>query len=290
MEFYTFKNKEMPWGDYGDTLYTGFAYRNKNDILCLERAGTFVPPIYEVALNILIVTDETKQKLEDSGLKGFTFSKAAIKKVVDIDWMSWDFEADEPTLYPHGGEPENYIKNRKHNVALADKVPMVWEVTMDNKTLVGRKQCVVESSDELFIIENSWSGSDIFTSEGCLYIFFSAKARAWLEENLKEYAVFEKFNSKIGTAEEIDFALDYIKPIETKSNPYAHLTEKDWKDFQRLLRQAEQYIEKQRNAKTEKSKEHNRTKAIESFKMAESIRPLPKKEQQKMESLQTQNR
>ena len=278
----------MPWGDYGDILYRGYVYKDENDVPCLKRAGTFVPPIYESA-NILIVTDEIKQKLENSGLKGFTFAKAVIKKVVDIDWMSWDFEADEPAFYPYGGEPANYIEGRKHKAELIDKMPIVWGLTIDNKTLVGRKQRNIESRDELFIIENSWSESDIFTSEGCLYIFFSATAKTWLEENLKEYAVFKTFNSKIGTAEEVDFALDYIKPVETKSNPYAHLTAKDWKDFQRLLRQAEQYLEKQCHAKTEKSKEHNRVKAIESFKKAESIRPLSKKEKQKMESLQTKN-
>ena len=96
-------------------------------------------------------------------------------------------------------------------------------------------------------------------------------------------------NSKIGTEEEIAFALDYIKPHEPKANPYAHLEIKDWQDFEKFQRHAMAFIEKMQKAKTEKSKVHNRMKAIEAFQSAENIRPLPKKAKQKLEVLQKQH-
>ena len=194
MKFYTFNNKEMPWGDYGDTLYAGFAYE-ENDILYVERAGTFTPPVYNV-FNRLLITEELKDKLEKSNLKGFSFVKATIKKLVNIEWHLWDLTAEEPKVYPHGGEPENYIISRKHTPDLIDKVPTIWGLTkLDNSTLVGRKQRDVKSKDELFIIENTWPERDIFISKGAGYLFFSERAKNWFEDNAKEYIRFEQFKN-----------------------------------------------------------------------------------------------
>ena len=287
MNFYTFKNKEMPWGDYGDILYAGFAYE-EDGILYLERAGTYTPPVYGADTRLLL-TDELKIKLENSNLKGFTFQQATIKKLVNLEWHLWDLTAEKPEIYPCGGEPENYIISCKHDLTLADRVPTIWGLAeLDTSTLIGRKQRNVESNNELFIIENSWSEKDIFTSKGAGYLFFSERAKNWFEDNAKEYVRFKHFNSKIGTEEEIAFALDYIKPHEPKVNPYAHLTTKDWKDFDRFQRNAMTFIEKMQSAKTEKSKASNRMKAIEAFLSAENIRLLPRKAKRKLEALQAQ--
>ncbi len=281
MEYYMFRNKKMPWGDYGNTLLVGYAFPsedNANEIF-IERAGPFVPPVYTWA-NMLLVSDSFKKKLEKSDLSGFRFQETIFKKIVHIDWMKWDLEAKEPKIYPSGGEPENYIAKRKHNTEVAEEMEAIWCLQLDNETLIGRKQRNISSRDELFIIENTWTGSDIFTSRGKGHIYFTEKAKQWFKEQADGFGNFESFNSKIATQAEIDAANDYLKPVQTKMDPYAHLTEKDWKVYQKYIEHAKKWMAKSKTDQTEKSIKTSLTKAIENLKNAEKIRPLGKKEQQ----------
>lgn len=286
MKFYTFENKEMPWGDYGDTLLVGYAYPDENDEnkILIERAGPFVPPVYNWS-NMLLISDTLKQKLEQSDLKGFEFLETVFHKIINLDWTKWDVTADQPKQYPRGDEPENYIFERKHSPKTAEKMEPIWCLKTDCNTLTGRKERSVSGRQDLFIIENSWTGNDIFNSKGAGYVFFSEKAKLWFESNADGYANFESFNSKIATQKEIDFALDYIKPTPQKVNPFAHLTAKDWKAYQKHIEQAGKLIAKSKIDKTEKSKQTSIVKAIESLKNAEQIRPLGKKEQQLLNQL-----
>ncbi len=286
MNFYTFENKKMPWGDYGNTLFTGFAYpdENNDEIICIERAGPFVPAIYK-KWDMILVSESTRQKLEKSDLKGIQFINTTFKKIVDIDWQNWDLEADKPKIYPAGGEPENYISTRKHNAEIAEKMEAIWCLKLDKETLIGRKQKNVSGRDELFIIENSWTGNDIFISKSAGHIYLTEKAKKWFEENLPEFVNFREFNSKIATQQEIDFASDYIKPKQAKVDPFAHLTEKDWKNYQKFIGQANKLVVKSKSDKTEKSKLTSINKAIDCLKSAEQIRTLGKKEQELLNRL-----
>ena len=81
MNFYTFKNKEMPWGDYGRILFEGYAFYkaqlediynshilskaqaySDNDLL-IERAGPFVPPVY-LCSRCLLISEAIMEKLK----------------------------------------------------------------------------------------------------------------------------------------------------------------------------------------------------------------------------------
>ncbi len=280
MDFYTFENKKMPWGDYGDTLLIGYAYPDKVDEnkIYIERTGPFVPPIYEWA-GIILVSETTKNKLEQSDLKGIEFIKTIFKKIVNINWTKWDLKADNPKIYPAGGEPENYIFIRKHNQEIASKMEPIWALRLNKETLIGRKQRNVSNRDELFVIENSWTGNDIFLGKGTGHVFFTKKAKEWFENSFEEYANFKSFHSKIATPKEIDFVLDYIKPVPVKAKPFSHLTPKDWKVYQKYTERAKKFSEKSKTDKTEKSKATSLRKAIESLEKAKDIRPLGKKEQ-----------
>ncbi len=276
----------MPWGDYGDTLLVGYAFPDEKDEtkMLVERTGPFVPPVYFWARTLLI-SNTLKQKLEQSELKGFEYQKTIFHKIVDLDWTEWDLGAEDPKIYPSGGEPENYISKRKHSPEIAEKMEAIWCLKLDSQTLTGRKERNVSDKQDLFIIENSWTENDIFISEGSGYIFFSEKAKLWFDTNADGFANFEPFNSKIATQEEMDFAIDYIKPKPHKVDPFAHLTPKDWKLYQKFVEQANKFVAKSKTDKTEKSKLTSINKAIENLKNAEKIRPLGKKEQQLLAQL-----
>lgn len=280
----------MPWGDYGDVLFAGFAYPDEKDEtrILIERAGSFVPPVYCFS-RYLLISDTLKLKLEQSDLTGFGYQKTIFHKIVAIDWMKWDLNAEEAKFYPRSGEPEDYILKRKHHPEIAEKMEQIWCLMLDNKTLTGRISRDVSSKNELFIIENSWTGNDIFITEGAGYIFFSEKAKLWFENNAGEYANFEQFNSKFATQDEIDFAIEYITPKPIKVSPFAHLTVQDWQGYQKYLRHASKFIAKSLVDKTDKSRATSIRKAIESFKNAEQIRPLGKKEQALLNKISREN-
>jgi len=82
--------------------------------------------------------------------------------------------------------------------------------------------------------------------------------------------------------------LDYIKPKQAKVAPFAHLTEKDWKNYQKFIGQANKYFVKSKSDKTEKSKSTSINKAIDCLKSAEQIRTLGKKEQDLLNRLTEQ--
>ena len=270
----------MPWGDYGNTLLVGYAFPDEKDKskILVERTGPFVPPVYYWA-KYLLISDTLKQKLEQSNLKGFEYQETVFHKIVDLDWTNWDLTADNPKIYPSGGEPENYIEKRKHNSEIAEKMETIWCLKLDNKTLIGKQNKNATGRQNLFIIENSWTENDIFLTENSGFIFLSEKAKIWFENNSDGFAEFELFNSKVATQEEIETIKDSIKPKPVKVDPFAHVTEKDWKNYQKLTEQANKFVAKSKSDKTEKSKLISINKAIDCLKSAEQIRTLGKKEQ-----------
>jgi hypothetical protein len=195
--YYKLDNSLMPWGDYGAILLSGMVcYRDREqDSLQLERTGPFVPPITDSGSGSFIVTEVFKQKLEQSGLTGFTFKSVIKKRIVKLDWHLWDRELGEPPLYPAGGEPEDYILKRKHNSRIAEKIGNLWEIVVLKRGQVERRK-TKKTTDRLdydiYFVEGTWPGVDFIRAEGIVYVYVTLKAKKWLDENAGDWLSFNK--------------------------------------------------------------------------------------------------
>jgi len=185
MKYYRLTYKEMPWGDFGDILLIGITDRldRQNGLLQLERTAPYLPPMIISGLEDLLVNDTTKNKIEQSGLKGFEFLPVIKRHISFVDWTNWDTNAKDPHFYPDNNEPENYILKLPHSQKLADKMENVWEVLCKEN---GK-------------FENSYTFSpgeldlDIMITENSGWFIVSEKAKVWIEENISEHIECEDF-------------------------------------------------------------------------------------------------
>lgn len=164
----------MPWGDYGAILLSGMVTRpDDSGRVGVERTGPFVPPITIAGISTPIVTEDFRATLADSDLAGVSFRAANKRRIVRLDWTSWDRTAPEPQRYPAGGEPENYILGRKHDEALANEIGPLWELVLDH---------TLDNPGDADIIRKQPTN---FTR-----ILVSDRARTWLSSHAAEWIMF----------------------------------------------------------------------------------------------------
>jgi hypothetical protein len=135
LEWYELKPSSLRWGDYGTVLTSGYYDRDGQGALLLNRAGPFIPPISLPARygyggqRRTVVTSEFRDLLVQCGLfETLDFRPVIKKRIVALSWHLWDRSAPQPPQYPPGGEPESYIRRRRHNPSAADEMGDVWEV------------------------------------------------------------------------------------------------------------------------------------------------------------------
>lgn len=194
MTIYILQNAEMPWGDYGDILFSGMTSHlpRKDGYLQLERIGPFVPPITISGIGNVVVTDAFKEKLHLSGLSGLQFQPVIKTRIVHLEWEKWNKRVDEPFEYPQTGKPEDYILERPHSPELAEAMGMLWEVQLQEHTEVERVQVSANSWDvNIYVLVSSWDGTDWFKAKTVGYTYVSEKAKIWLEEQVFEYVKFK---------------------------------------------------------------------------------------------------
>ena len=111
--------------------------------------------------------------MASSGLRGFGFAEVWKKRIVKLDWRSWDLHASDPARYPADGEPENYVLAQKHNPEVADQLGPIWEVVVE--------RTVVDPGDADIV--RRWSPG------GALLV--SDSAREWLLHHGEGWLAFE---------------------------------------------------------------------------------------------------
>jgi hypothetical protein len=193
MSIYILQQPPMPWGDYGSILLSGMASRSAPEqSLELERTGPFIPPISFPGVSTVVVTEALKRQLERSGLAGLAFRPVVKKRIVRLEWETWDRTAEDPVKYPAGGEPESYILGRKHVPALAEAMGDLWEICLQARAATERVWTGPLPWDvDIFVLRSTWDGSDWFLARGVGYVYVSERAKAWLEATVPEWVTFK---------------------------------------------------------------------------------------------------
>ena len=183
---------DSPWGDYGDILWHGMASHpgvTPEELIDLERTGPYVPPISFPGFEI-VVTEECRQRLEASGLKGLAFKPVRKARIVELVWHTWDLAAEDPLEYPESGEPEDYILEREHSPALAEAIGPLWQLVLTDGAETERELAEDRGNDRVYLRTATWTGVDIFHATGVGYVYVSDAAQAWLSTEFREHVAF----------------------------------------------------------------------------------------------------
>lgn len=189
MEYYIIKNKRMPWGDYGNTLFSGLLKildkdYEELDFPELQRTGPYIPEIFIANSRNLILKDDIKKGIEKAEILGIKkFKKVLKKKIVDIDWHTWDLDAKEPKYYPESGEPENYILKKKNDFSLINSTPELWELDMIQEHTICKVSQQIDNIGYTDIALMESPKYDIFSPRNMNFIIISEKLKQLFEDS-----------------------------------------------------------------------------------------------------------
>lgn len=206
---YRIRNRRL-WGDYGDHLINAMASRKCWEVsppLQISRLGPFVPPLHMRSSNV-IVSDRVKKQLEQDQPFDVKFQQVVYDHIHRLDWHEWDLSADEPPLYPEGGEPDDYYWQA---------MPPLWLPQCVHRYLSRRIARLMEPSWELLLpvipCDVKWLGIGpnrdpkyshkitlgnheytglFYSSDKRLYPVAAEGAKQWFEDNVCEWVHFEQ--------------------------------------------------------------------------------------------------
>jgi hypothetical protein len=186
------------WGDYGHILQHGMTSHSPRvgGRLALERTGPHIPPITLPGIGDVVLDSHARQKLESSGLSGFSFRPVEKVLTVELRWENWDLTANEPSYFPDSGEPEDYILGQPDSPVAAAALGELWEVAVPDTATILRPQGIANSHEDRRLDLSTWNGADLFRSHGYLTILFTERAREWFSNNWGKYVGFSEFPTK----------------------------------------------------------------------------------------------
>lgn len=115
------------WGDYGFTLWSGFADKDEDDNIFIERVGPFTPEIY-LTLDFLICTEKMKSCLIASEIQGLNFIPAKKRKIVNLDWENFPVGAEIYDILPNINEPDELLTFLSNDSKLLSSMPNYWAI------------------------------------------------------------------------------------------------------------------------------------------------------------------
>lgn len=186
---YLIRNKDTNWGDWSDVLWSGFApHDEESNLVYVERSGPFVPAIYEADGN-LIFTDKAKEcyntYFPNSLIFPYTLEK---RKIVNIDWQSWNKDEFYNKVIEEVSEPEDIIENSLHDDEIATSIGSLWLAkTTVSIHLEVQKNSKSENPSDFIFLQNSPQQEWHFM-EGIEYkaYFIGSKVKKWLDDNFPE--------------------------------------------------------------------------------------------------------
>lgn len=180
MEYYIIKNKEMPWGDYGNILSYGLLTvmddnYNDIDIHQIERVGICIPKIYCANSTNLVISEDIANSITRNNITGIEkYHKTEFKKIVNLDWQFWDMKAKDPEIYPKSGEPIDYIEEGENDKKL------ITQIHKKYFSLKIKESCELEEIDNnLYLIGNP--EYDIFIPLNMYFIIVSKRFKEIIE-------------------------------------------------------------------------------------------------------------
>jgi hypothetical protein len=181
----------MEWGFLAEFSLLGWCKRGLDNLLELTRCGPFSPPVMLPESDMgrmiweVIVTDDFKQLLANSGLTGFTFRPVIKRHIIAMQWENWVLTATEPPE-PIDVDLENvpaYFLSLPHSPETAEQMGQLWEVSLTEHARWKWHAGIIE-----------WDGTDWFRVKDPRwdtdYIFVSERAKTWLQETIAEWVTF----------------------------------------------------------------------------------------------------
>jgi len=192
MDVYLLESKNMPWGDWGDILWTGITPRDPvSNLVCIERTGPFSPLLY-LSNNDFIFTNQAKSLYDDSSLLGIKFLYEIEKKrIVKLDWKNWDDKQHITNYIDIDGEPEDIILRGINDNELMGNMPVYWLACIDSNIhlFVDRKSKSNNPSDYIFV-DSEVGHSDFFIGVERTGIYITQKAKDWIESNFPDHFTY----------------------------------------------------------------------------------------------------
>lgn len=186
VQLFVLKDPPAPWGDLGHILMQGMADRAPDGSLLLYRTGPFIPPISFPGWNP-VVLQAVRERMEAEGFTGFEFRRVSKRRIIDLDWRTWDLEAESPAELPEC-EPEDYVLKGKHSAATARELGELWE--MYTPPTPGLQ---IEGGSDFDPAK--YRGQDICKMcELGGYTYVSLRLRDWLQANYSEWVQLKAAN------------------------------------------------------------------------------------------------
>ena len=88
MKYYIIKNRKMPWGDYGNTLFEGLlSVMDENyqitEVHKIERTAPYIPEIYTTISNYIVVREDIAEVKYDLFQCGSIIASEKFKNLIE---------------------------------------------------------------------------------------------------------------------------------------------------------------------------------------------------------------